>query len=133
MAYTNKVIEILRNYENTYAGIKANLGRILMHGALGGTGKLVILPVDQGHEHGPDKSFLINTPAYDPEYHYKLAIEAELSAYAAPYGFLEAGSESFAGQIPTILKINSSNGLNSQKYQSITQFVEKWKKIYPKV
>ena len=73
MEYTNKIIEILKNYENTNAGIKANLGRILMHGDLGGTGKLVILPVDQGHEHGPDKSFLVNPPAYDPEYHYKLA------------------------------------------------------------
>ncbi len=124
MVYTNKVIKILKNYENTNAGIKANLGRILMHGALGGTGKLVILPVDQGHEHGPDKSFLINPPAYDPEYHYKLAIEAKLSAYAAPYGFLEAGSESFAGQIPTILKINSSNSLNDQKYQSINGSVK---------
>ena len=104
--------------------LKANLGRILMHGALGGTGKLVILPVDQGHEHGPDKSFFVNPPAYDPEYHYKLAIEAKLSAYAAPYGFLEAGSESFAGQIPTILKINSSNSLNDQKYQSINGSVK---------
>ena len=124
MEYTNKIIEILKNYENTNAGIKANLGRILMHGDLGGTGKLVILPVDQGHEHGPDKSFLVNPPAYDPEYHYKLAIEAKLSAYAAPYGFLEAGAESFAGQIPTILKINSSNSLISIKNQSnIIQFI----------
>ena len=53
-----------------------------MHGDLAGTGKLLILPVDQGHEHGPDKSFFVNPPAYDPEYHYKLAIEAKLSAYA---------------------------------------------------
>ena len=124
MVYTNKVIEILNNYENTNAGVKANLGRILMHGDLGGTGKLVILPVDQGHEHGPDKSFFINPSAYDPDYHYQLAIEAKISAYAAPYGFLESGSERFAGQIPTILKINSSNGLNDQKYQSINGSVK---------
>ena len=124
MVYTNKVIEILNNYENTNAGVKANLGRILMHGDLGGTGKLLILPVDQGHEHGPDKSFFINPAAYDPDYHYQLSIEAKLSAYAAPYGFLESGSERFAGQIPTILKINSSNGLNDQKYQSINGSVK---------
>ena len=124
MLYTNKVIEILRNYENTNAGVKANLGKILMHGDLGGTGKLLILPVDQGHEHGPDKSFFINPSAYDPDYHYQLAIEAKISAYAAPYGFLESGSERFAGQIPTILKINSSNGLNDQKYQSINGSVK---------
>ena len=119
MVYTDKVNKILNYYDNTNAGVKANLGRILMHGALGGTGKLVILPVDQGHEHGPDKSFFVNPPAYDPDYHYQLAIDANLSAYAAPYGFLESGAERFAGQIPTILKINSSNGLNDQKYQSI--------------
>ena len=119
MVYTDKVKKILNYYDNTNAGVKANLGRILMHGALGGTGKLVILPVDQGHEHGPDKSFFVNPPAYDPDYHYQLAIDANLSAYAAPYGFLESGAERFAGQIPTILKINSSNGLNDQKYQSI--------------
>ncbi len=124
MVYTNKVIEILNNYENTNAGVKANLGRILMHGDLGGTGKLLILPVDQGHEHGPDKSFFINPSAYDPDYHYQLSIEAKLSAYAAPYGFLESGSERFSGQIPTILKINSSNGLNDQKYQSINGSVK---------
>ena len=89
-----------------------------MNGKLSGTGKLVILPVDQGHEHGPDKSFMVNPEAYDPIYHYELAIEAGLSAYVAPLGFLEAGAETYAGQIPTILKINSSNSLSSIKNQS---------------
>ncbi|MBF96790.1 MAG: Fructose-bisphosphate aldolase class 1 [Alphaproteobacteria bacterium MarineAlpha9_Bin4] len=124
MVYTSKVMKILNNYENTNAGIKANLGRILTHGSLGGTGRLLILPVDQGHEHGPDKSFFVNPEAYDPDYHYQLAIEAKLSAYAAPYGFLESGAERFAGQIPTILKMNSSNGLNDQKYQSVNGSVK---------
>ena len=110
--------KILNGYENTNAGIKTNLAKILMNGKLGGTGSLLILPVDQGHEHGPDKSFMVNPNAYDPIYHYKLAIEAGLSAYAAPLGFLEAGAETFAGQIPTILKINSSNSLISTKNQS---------------
>jgi class I fructose-bisphosphate aldolase len=118
MIYSDKVKFILNQYENTNAGIKANLGRILMSGKLSGTGRLVILPVDQGHEHGPDKSFMVNPEAYDPIYHYELAIEAGLNAYAAPLGFLEAGAETFAGQIPTILKINSSNSLSSIKDQS---------------
>ena len=118
MIYSDKVKFILNQYENTNAGIKANLGRILMSGKLSGTGKLVILPVDQGHEHGPDKSFMVNPEAYDPIYHYELAIEAGLSAYVAPLGFLEAGAETYAGQIPTILKINSSNSLSSIKNQS---------------
>tara|TARA_E500000178_G_C16955943_1_gene723652 strand:+ start:69 stop:959 length:891 start_codon:yes stop_codon:yes gene_type:complete len=109
---------ILNKYENTNAGIKANLAKILMNGKLGGTGHLLILPVDQGHEHGPDKSFMVNPDAYDPLYHYEIALDAGLSAYAAPLGFLEAGAESFAGQIPTILKINSSNSLIPLKNQS---------------
>ncbi len=118
MVYTDNIKQILRNYENTNAGVKSNLVNILMNGKLGGTGRLLILPVDQGHEHGPDKSFMINPDAYDPLYHYSLAIEAGLSAYAAPLGFLEAGAETFAGQIPTILKINSSNSLLDIKNQS---------------
>ena len=118
MIYSDEVKFILNQYENTNAGIKANLGRILMSGKLSGTGRLLILPVDQGHEHGPDKSFMVNPEAYDPIYHYELAIEAGLSAYAAPLGFLEAGAETYAGQIPTILKINSSNSLSSIKNQS---------------
>jgi len=116
--YTDKVKMILNKYENTNAGIKANLAKILMNGKLGGTGHLLILPVDQGHEHGPDKSFMVNPDAYDPLYHYEIALDAGLSAYAAPLGFLEAGAESFAGQIPTILKINSSNSLIPLKNQS---------------
>ena len=86
-------------------GIKANLARILMQGKLGGTGKVVILPVDQGFEHGPARSFAPNPPAYDPHYHYQLAIDAGLSAYAAPLGMIEAGADTFAGAIPTILKM----------------------------
>ena len=66
-----------------------------MNGKLSGTGKLVILPVDQGFEHGPDRSFAINPEAYDPHYHFKLALEAGLSAFAAPVGLLEAGVETF--------------------------------------
>jgi class I fructose-bisphosphate aldolase len=106
-----KVLEILSFYESDTPGTKANLARILMHGRLGGTGKLVILPVDQGFEHGPARSFAPNPPAYDPHYHFGLAIEAGLSAFAAPFGLLEAGAASFAGQIPLILKMNSANSL----------------------
>jgi len=86
-----------------------------MSGRLAGTGKLVILPVDQGFEHGPARSFAKNEIAYDPHYHFKLAIDAGLSAYAAPLGMLEAGANTFAGQIPLIMKINSSNSLSREK------------------
>jgi class I fructose-bisphosphate aldolase len=115
MRMSEQVKRILDNYESDSPGTKANLARILMHGRLGGTGKLVILPVDQGLEHGPARSFAPNPPAYDPHYHYQLAIEAGLSAYAAPLGFLEAGASTFAGAIPTILKLNSANSLSRAK------------------
>jgi class I fructose-bisphosphate aldolase len=113
MKISATVKKILSHYESDNPGTKANLARILMHGKLGGTGKMVILPVDQGFEHGPDRSFAVNPDAYDPHYHYDLAIEAGLNAYAAPLGMIEAGADTFAGQIPTILKINSSNSLHN--------------------
>lgn len=111
MRLTEKVQEILSHYESDNPGTKANLARILMSGKLGGTGKLVILPVDQGFEHGPARSFAPNPAAYDPHYHFQLAIDAGLSAFAAPLGMLEAGAGTFAGTIPTILKVNSCNSL----------------------
>ncbi len=120
MHVTASVKKILASYESDTPGTKANLCRILMHGKLAGTGKMVILPVDQGFEHGPARSFEANPEAYDPHYHYQLAIDAGCNAYAAPLGALEAGADSFAGAIPTILKINSSNSLVSAKDQSIT-------------
>ena len=112
---TNNVKKILGNYESDNPGVKANLARILMSGKLGGTGKLVILPVDQGFEHGPARSFAKNEIAYDPHYHFKLAIKAGLSAFAAPLGMLEAGASTFAGQIPLIMKLNSSHSLSREK------------------
>jgi class I fructose-bisphosphate aldolase len=115
MRMSEQVKRILDNYESDSPGTKANLARILMNGRLGGSGKLVILPVDQGFEHGPARSFAPNPPAYDPHYHYQLAIDAGLSAYAAPLGFLEAGASTFAGCIPTILKLNSANSLARAK------------------
>jgi class I fructose-bisphosphate aldolase len=115
MEMTPQVRSILANYESDNPGTKGNLARILMQGRLGGTGKLVILPVDQGFEHGPARSFAPNPPAYDPHYHFQLAIDAGLSAYAAPLGMIEAGANTFAGQIPTILKLNSANSLSRLK------------------
>jgi class I fructose-bisphosphate aldolase len=80
-------------------------------GTLAGTGKMVILPVDQGFEHGPARTFAKNPEGYDPLYHYQLAVDAGCNAYAAPLGFLEAGARQFAGKIPTILKLNNSDSL----------------------
>jgi len=115
MKITRIIKKILNNYESDNPGVKANLVNILMSGKLAGTGKLVILPVDQGFEHGPARSFAKNSLGYDPHYHFKLAINAGLSAFAAPLGMLEAGADTFAGQIPLIMKVNSSNSLSREK------------------
>ena len=109
------VTEILSWYGSDNPGTLTNLSRLLNHGALAGTGKLVILPVDQGFEHGPGRCFAMNPPAYDPRYHFELAIEAGGSAYAAPLGFLEAGARDFAGQVPLILKLNNHDVLLEEK------------------
>ncbi|MCJ8139224.1 class I fructose-bisphosphate aldolase [Falsirhodobacter halotolerans] len=127
MRASRTVQRILANYEGENAGVKGNLCRMLMEGKLGGTGKMIILPVDQGFEHGPARSFAPNPAGYDPHYHYKLAIDAGMSAYAAPLGPLEAGADTFAGQIPTILKVNSANSLMSDtagKNQAVTASVD---------
>ena len=127
MPMTDTVRKILANYEGETPGVKAQLARMLMTGKLAGTGKMIILPVDQGFEHGPARSFAPNPAGYDPHYHYQLAIDAGLNAYAAPLGMIEAGADTFAGQIPTILKVNSANSLMSDtagKNQAITASVD---------
>ncbi|HEV7370910.1 class I fructose-bisphosphate aldolase [Arenibaculum sp.] len=115
MKLTRRVKEILSNYESDNPGTKANLARILMEGRLGGTGKMIILPVDQGFEHGPARSFAANPAGYDPKYHPQLVVDAGLNAYAAPLGMMEAAADVTAGQIPTILKMNSANSLSRTK------------------
>jgi class I fructose-bisphosphate aldolase len=112
---TKRVKEILSHYPGENAGVLTNLARMLMAGRLGGTGKMVILPVDQGFEHGPGRSFAVNPPAYDPAYHFQLALDAGCNAYAAPLGFLEAGAAEFAGAIPLILKLNNHDVLYDEK------------------
>ena len=111
----DRVKEILSWYRSDNPGTLANLHRLMNSGRLAGTGKLVILPVDQGFEHGPARSFAPNPPAYDPRYHFQLAIEAGCNAYAAPLGFIEAGAARFAGEVPLILKVNNHDSLYDEK------------------
>lgn len=112
---TQRVKEILSWYESDNPGSKTNIARLLNHGRLAGTGKLVILPVDQGFEHGPARSFAVNPAGYDPNYHFEMAIEAGCNAYAAPLGFLEAAAARHAGEIPLILKLNNHDVLHDEK------------------
>ena len=123
---SDRVKEILSWYEAENPGVLANLRRIMGTGTLADTGKFVILPVDQGWEHGPARSFAPNPPGYNPYYHFELALEAGCNAYAAPLGFLEAGARQFAGELPLILKLNNNNSLYSSKnpMQAITGSVD---------
>lgn len=126
MRVTQKVRKIISHYEGENPGVKQNLARILMHGKLGGTGKMVVLAVDQGFEHGP-RTFVSQPAAFDPHYHFQFAVDGGLSAYAAPLGWLEAGVESYLGAVPTILKINSSNSLYGKENapdQAITASID---------
>jgi class I fructose-bisphosphate aldolase len=111
----DRIREILSWYGSDNAGTRTNLTRLLNHGRLAGTGRLVILPVDQGFEHGPGRSFAPNPPGYNPHYHFGLAIEAGCNAYAAPLGFLEAGASQYAGAVPLILKLNNHDMLHEDK------------------
>ncbi len=123
---SKRVDEILSWYGSDNPGVLKNLRWMLESGRLGGTGKMVVLPVDQGFEHGPARSFAKNSPGYDPLYHYQLAIDAGCNAYAAPLGVLEAGARLFAGRIPTILKLNNSDSLfsSSNPKPAVTGSVE---------
>src|SRR2546423_4731904 len=111
----DRIREILSWYANENPGVRTNLARMLNHGRLAGTGKMVILPVDQGFEHGPARSFAPNPAAYDPRYHFQLAIEARCNAYAAPLGFIEAGVSDYCGDIPLILKCNNHDLLHDER------------------
>lgn len=112
---SDRLREILSWYGSDNAGSRASLYRLLNHGTLAGTGKLVILPVDQGFEHGPARSFAPNPSGYHPHYHFQLAIDAGCNAYAAPLGSLDAGAAEFAGQVPLILKLNNHDVLHDEK------------------
>ena len=114
-AYSSRVREILSWYESDNPGTKANIAHLLTHGYLAGTGKLVILPVDQGFEHGPARSFAANPAAYDPNYHYELALASGCNAYAAPLGFIEGAAARHAGELPLILKLNDHDVLHDEK------------------
>lgn len=112
---TGAVDKILANYNSDNPGTRANLYRLLTSGRLAGTGKLVVLPVDQGFEHGPARSFAVNPAGYNPSYHAQLAIDAGCNAYAAPLGFIRAIAHDYAGRIPLILKVNNHDSLVSER------------------
>src|SRR3989442_14354406 len=129
---SERVREIPSWYGSDNPGTLTNLARLLDHGTLAGTGKLVILPVDQGFEHGPARSFAMNPVAYDPRYHFELALEAGCNAYAAPLGFLEAGAREFAGELPLILQLNNHHGLLEEEDPSPALTATRARSVHPR-
>ena len=86
------------------AGKKARLYRLLYkYGP--GNGRLMILPIDQGLEHGP-RDFFVNPESLKPEFQLRLALEGGFSAIALQVGLAEKYLRTFAGKVPLILKIN---------------------------
>jgi class I fructose-bisphosphate aldolase len=124
MQIPEPVKRVLGWYDGESPGVKANLARLLMHGSLGGSGKLMVLPVDQGFEHGPARSFGSNPAGFDPAYHFELAVSAGLSALAAPLGFLRACADRYAGAIPLVLKANHADNLEATRNQAVTASVK---------
>lgn len=102
---TPRVREVLSWYGADNIGVLTNLARILNHGRLRGTGKMVLLPVEGGITEGPAQSFARNPDGYDPSYHLELALESGCNAHAAPLGALQSCSRDYAGEIPLLLKI----------------------------
>jgi fructose-bisphosphate aldolase, class I len=70
-----------------------------------GNGTLLLLPIDQGIEHGP-RDFFPNPASKDPEYQFRLAAEAGYSAIACQIGLATKYYPDYAGQVPLILKVN---------------------------
>ena len=86
------------------SGKKARLYRLLYkYGP--GNGRLMILPIDQGLEHGP-RDFFVNPESLNPEFQLRLALEGGFSAIAFQVGLAEKYLRTFAGKVPLILKIN---------------------------
>ena len=92
-------------------GKRARLWRLLYgHGP--GNGTLVVLPLDQGLEHGPT-DFFPHPPAVDPEYQFELAAEGNYSAIALGIGLADKYMHRYAGRVPLILKLNGKTNIPS--------------------
>ena len=92
-------------------GKRARLHRLLYEFGPG-EGTLMLLPIDQGIEHGP-RDFFPNPASKDPDYQFRLAAEAGYSALACQIGMAEKYYPDYAGQVPLILKVNGKTDIPS--------------------
>ena len=105
-------------------GKRTRLKRLLYdHGPGGGT--LLVLPIDQGLEHGP-VDFFDNPDALDPDYQYRLARDGRFSAIALHIGLAEKYFAPYAGEVPLILKLNGKTSIppDTEAFSSLTGTVE---------
>ncbi|MFT4326681.1 MAG: class I fructose-bisphosphate aldolase [Candidatus Woesearchaeota archaeon] len=75
-------------------------------------GSLMILPIDQGLEHGPI-DFLDNPPAEHPFFQFELAVQGKFSAIACHIGLAQKYYTAYAGKIPLVLKLNGRTDIPS--------------------
>lgn len=109
---------------NLSTGKRVRLHRLMYeHGPANGT--LMILPIDQGLEHGPI-DFFANPDALDQDWVYRLAVEGNFSAIASHIGLAEKYHKHYAGKIPLVLKINGKTNLppDDEAFSPLTSSVE---------
>jgi class I fructose-bisphosphate aldolase len=106
------------------SGKRARLKRLLYHHGPGG-GTLLVLPIDQGLEHGP-VDFFVNPDALDPDYQYRLARDGRFSAIALHIGLAEKYFHEYAGDVPLILKLNGKTSIppDNEAFSALTGSVE---------
>ena len=97
--------------ETLAPGKRARLRRLLFEFGPG-NGTLMLLPIDQGIEHGP-RDFFPNPASKDPDYQFRLAAEAGYSALACQIGMATKYYPDYAGQVPLILKVNGKTDIPS--------------------
>ena len=99
--------------------------RRLLYGRGMKNGTLLILPIDQGLEHGPI-DFFPNPPSQDPDFQWRLALEGNYNAVACHYGLARKYMTKYAGEVPLLLKINGKTTIPSddEAFSSMTGSVE---------
>jgi len=94
-------------------GKKGRLYKILYGNGVG-NGTALILPIDQGLEHGP-RDFFANEASIDPEYQLKICVDGGYSGIVFQIGLAEKYMSKYAGKIPLILKINGKTSIPSEE------------------
>ena len=109
---------------NLPTGKRARLWN-MMYGHGPGNGTLMLLPIDQGLEHGP-VDFFDNPDAIDTDWVLRLALEGNFSGIAYHIGLAEKYHKDYAGKVPLVLKVNGKTNIppDDESFSSLTSTVE---------